>query len=75
VRAKWDDCMAAYDIALTRCWSPAPWFVVPADRKWVRDWAVTRLLLETFRQMDLHYPPRTVDVKALEAQLKEQQQD
>ena len=38
---------AAYEDALERCnTEAAPWYVVPADRKWYRNWAVTQLLLE-----------------------------
>jgi polyphosphate kinase 2 (PPK2 family) len=48
-RARWDDYQAAYAEALSRCGTDAaPWFVVPADRKWYRDWAVAHLLRETF---------------------------
>jgi PPK2 family polyphosphate:nucleotide phosphotransferase len=70
VRAKWDQYMAAYSAALLRCSDPAPWYVIPADNKWVRDWAVTQLLLDALRGMDLKYPPPKVDVKAMKARLK-----
>lgn len=62
-RRRWDDYQAAYAEALARCGPPAaPWFVVPADRKWYRDWAVAQLLRETFAGMDLRYPPADFDV-------------
>jgi PPK2 family polyphosphate:nucleotide phosphotransferase len=70
VRAKWDQYMAAYNAALQRCSDPAPWYVIPADNKWVRDWAVTQLLLDALRGMDLKYPPPKVDVKAMKARIK-----
>lgn len=49
-RAYWDDYADAYNDALSKC-SPdhAPWYVVPADRKWFRDLAVTETLVETLR--------------------------
>ncbi len=34
----------------------APWYVVPADHKWYRDWAVLSILVETLRTMDPQYP-------------------
>ena len=70
-RERWDDFMAAYAEALERCSTPhAPWFVVPADRKWYRTWAVSKLVLETLREMDPQYPPRDdLDIEALKARL------
>jgi PPK2 family polyphosphate:nucleotide phosphotransferase len=57
-RARWDDYMAAFEEAITRTsTAAAPWHVVPADRKWYRNWAVTRILLETLEDMDPQYPP------------------
>ncbi|SCL67506.1 PPK2 family polyphosphate kinase [Micromonospora chersina] len=62
-RARWDDYQAAYAEAIERCGpDDAPWFVVPADRKWYRDWAVAHLLRETFDGLDLGYPPADFDI-------------
>jgi len=56
-RARWDAYMAAFEEALTRTSTEdAPWFVVPADRKWYRNWAVSRILLEALEDMDPQYP-------------------
>jgi PPK2 family polyphosphate:nucleotide phosphotransferase len=70
-RARWDDYMAAYQDALTRCDSDAaPGYVVPADRKWYRNWAVQQLLLETLRELDPRYPERAdLDIAALKRAL------
>jgi PPK2 family polyphosphate:nucleotide phosphotransferase len=58
VRKQWDDYMEGYDEVLTQTsTADAPWHVVPADRKWVRDVAVSALLLETFRALDPQIPP------------------
>ena len=47
VRAKWPDYQAAYADALERCnTDAAPWFVIPAGRKWYRNWAVAALINE-----------------------------
>lgn len=63
-RAKWGDYQRAYEIALERCnTDAAPWFVVPADRKWYRNLAVTHLLIEHLRGMDLSWPSADFDVK------------
>jgi PPK2 family polyphosphate:nucleotide phosphotransferase len=62
-RALWDDYQQAYEIALERCnTDAAPWHVVPADRKWYRNWAVTRLLLDHLQAMGLEWPKATFEV-------------
>lgn len=69
-RARWDDYQAAYTAALQRCSTDrAPWFVVPADRKWYARWAVQQLLLEHLRAMRLAWPPADFDVDAERARL------
>jgi PPK2 family polyphosphate:nucleotide phosphotransferase len=61
--ARWNDYLDAYNDALTRCdTDAAPWFVIPADKKWHRNLAVTRLLVEHLERLDLEWPPATFDV-------------
>lgn len=61
-RALWDDYQAAYQELLRRC-SPehAPWYVVPANRKWHRDWLLTRLLVETLETIPVDWPAPSFD--------------
>src|SRR5213592_3871760 len=60
-RKYWDDYLEAYEDALSRCSTEgAPWYVVPADRKWVRDFAVSRILVETLDACDMKFPKPTV---------------
>jgi len=62
-RAFWDDYQTAYEQVLERCSTDvAPWYVVPADRKWYRNWAVSRLVTEALEQMAPQYPPAEFDV-------------
>jgi PPK2 family polyphosphate:nucleotide phosphotransferase len=62
-RAFWDDYQAAYQDALTRCSTDAaPWYVVPADRKWYRDWVVANLLVAAMRDLNPVYPAADFDV-------------
>jgi PPK2 family polyphosphate:nucleotide phosphotransferase len=57
-RALWDEYMAAYEEALHRCSTPwAPWFVVPADRKWHRNAVIAHIVRQTMEGLDLGYPP------------------
>lgn len=49
-RESWDDYTRAYDLALARCASPAlPWHIVPADRKWYRNYIVLKTVVEGLR--------------------------
>ena len=62
-RLLWNDFMEAYRVALARCSTDyAPWFVIPADRKWHRDWLLAQLVAETLREMNPQYPPTSFDV-------------
>jgi polyphosphate kinase 2 (PPK2 family) len=65
-RKFWDDYTAAYEDALTRCSTKvAPWFVIPANKKWFRNLAVSHIIVETLEEMKLKFPPPTIDVKKL----------
>jgi PPK2 family polyphosphate:nucleotide phosphotransferase len=69
-RGRWAEYQAAYRDALANCSTGlAPWFVVPADRKWYRDWAVARLLQETLESLKLLYPDPDFDVDTQLARL------
>jgi PPK2 family polyphosphate:nucleotide phosphotransferase len=56
-RERWDDYMQAYQDALTRCNTPyARWHIVPANKKWYRDYVVTERIVQTLETLDLRYP-------------------
>jgi PPK2 family polyphosphate:nucleotide phosphotransferase len=73
-RRVWSAYREAYEVALTRCdTEAAPWYVVPAGRKWYRDWAVATLLRDALLAMDLDWPDPGLDVPALRARLETEQ--
>ncbi|PKV88558.1 PPK2 family polyphosphate kinase [Streptomyces sp. TLI_146] len=73
-RALWPAYQEAYEIALERCSTDAaPWYLVPSDRKWYRNWAVSRILLEQLRELDPRYPKGDFDVAECRARLLDQQ--
>ena len=56
-RAHWDEYQHLYSTALTATSTAhAPWYVVPADRKWVRDAVISRLLVATLERMKPKFP-------------------
>ncbi|QFU16126.1 polyphosphate kinase 2 family protein [Microvirga thermotolerans] len=59
-RKSWDDFQKAYEALLNACSTEwAPWYVVPADRKWVRNGIVARIVKATLEDMDPQYPKAT----------------
>ena len=70
-RARWADYQAAFQVMLERCHTEvAPWYIVPADSKKYRNWAVGELLAETLAELDPQYPRPDLDVDALRARLQ-----
>ena len=56
-RARWDDYMAAFDGAITATSTTwAPWYVIPADHKWLTQALVARVLVDTIQSLDLQWP-------------------
>lgn len=58
MRKKWDGFQKAWGKVMARTNTPwAPWYVIPADNKWYRDYAVGRILRKTLDKLGLSYPP------------------
>lgn len=58
VRQKWHEYMKAYSDAITHCNTEyAPWHIVPANKKWYRNYVITKAIVETLEKMKLAYPP------------------
>jgi hypothetical protein len=54
----WDEYQAAFEDALTNCSTEhAPWYVVPANKKWYRNLVVARIIADTLAALDPHFPP------------------
>ena len=65
-RKYWGNYMAAYEEMLQRCTTPdAPWYVIPADQKWYRNWVITRTIVDTLKEMDPQYPPPADDLSGI----------
>lgn len=57
-RAHWGEFMTAYEEVMTKTSTEfAPWYVVPADRKWYRNLCVARIMLDTLKKLDMEFPP------------------
>jgi PPK2 family polyphosphate:nucleotide phosphotransferase len=62
-RARWDDWNAAFEDMLGKTSTEhAPWYVIPADKKWYRDWAVASIMVEVLEGLELTWPPAGDDL-------------
>jgi PPK2 family polyphosphate:nucleotide phosphotransferase len=65
-RKFWSDYTDAYEAALEKCTTRhAPWFVIPSNKKWFRNLAVSHIIVETLESLNMKFPPPTVDVRKL----------
>ncbi len=62
-RAKWNDYQDAYADLLSACSTKqAPWYIVPANRKWVRNLVASELIVDTLKSLGLKYPKPKIDL-------------
>ena len=65
-RTFWDIYMEAYQEMLQQCTtSYAPWYVIPANQKWYRNWAITNVIVNTLKEMNPQYPPPKDDIAGI----------
>jgi PPK2 family polyphosphate:nucleotide phosphotransferase len=70
-RKFWDDYTCAYEDALARCaTAEAPWFVIPANKKWFRNLAISHIIAETLDGLKMKFPPAAADIKKLKSKFK-----
>ncbi len=66
-RKLWDSYMKAYEDILVRCSTEhAPWYVIPADRKWFRNLAVSQVIIESLEALHMQFPKPSVDLSNIQ---------
>jgi PPK2 family polyphosphate:nucleotide phosphotransferase len=61
-RKLWDQYMTAYEAALSRCsFEWAPWYVIPANKKWFRNCVISQIIVEALESLDMEYPKIAFD--------------
>ncbi len=69
-RERWNDYVKAYEAVLKKCSMPtSPWFVIPSNKKWFRNLAVSQIIVETLEQMNPKFPKAAFDVSKLKVNL------
>ncbi|GAA4420440.1 polyphosphate kinase 2 family protein [Bremerella cremea] len=62
-RPYWDEYTKAFEDALSKCSTEnAPWFIIPGNRKWFRDFVVASILVQALKSFDMKFPEPTVDM-------------
>ena len=66
-RQYWDQYIEAFNEALRKCSAPyAPWYVIPANKKWFRNYAIANILVHTLKSMKLEFPKPVSDLSHIE---------
>jgi PPK2 family polyphosphate:nucleotide phosphotransferase len=66
-RKLWDDYQRAYEDAIGRTATKyAPWFIVPANAKWYRNWLIASTVVDTLEKLDMHYPEPDLSAEVVE---------
>jgi polyphosphate kinase 2 (PPK2 family) len=57
-RKIWDEYQEAYEDALRKCSTEdAPWYIVPADHKWFRNWVISDTIVRAMEKLRMDFPP------------------
>jgi PPK2 family polyphosphate:nucleotide phosphotransferase len=65
-RKLWDKYIDAFEAAISKCSTKhAPWFIIPANHKWFRNFAVSEIVARAMEDMDLSLPKPTVDLQKI----------
>jgi polyphosphate kinase 2 (PPK2 family) len=65
-RKKWKEYMHAYSDAISICsMEKAPWYVIPANNKWFRNWTIANIITDTLTQMKIKYPKSDDEYKKI----------
>jgi PPK2 family polyphosphate:nucleotide phosphotransferase len=65
-RKLWNDYMKAYEDALEKCsTAAAPWYIIPANKKWYRNWLVSEILLSTLRNLKMKWPKSSLNLSKI----------
>lgn len=65
-RPHWDAYQAAYEDALEKCSTDhAPWYVIPSDHKWFRNYAISHIIAKTLDGLNMQLPAPSVDLEKM----------
>jgi PPK2 family polyphosphate:nucleotide phosphotransferase len=68
-REYWDDYMDAYEDVFRHCSRKhAPWYIIPANKKWYRNVAISEVIIEALNELEMKYPKPNFDVSKMKVE-------
>ena len=62
----WNDYMEVYEVAISKCSTTyAPWFVIPSDKKWFRNLAISQILVDKLESLNMEFPKSNYDIDSI----------
>ena len=58
--------MEVYEVAISKCSTTyAPWFVIPSDKKWFRNLAISQILVDKLESLNMEFPKSNYDIDSI----------
>lgn len=71
-RDRWEEYMRAYEDMLNQTSTDwAPWYIIPANKKWYRNWLISKIVIKTLKDLDMHYPTAPENIEDYHKRLLE----
>ena len=71
-RERWEEYMKAYEDMLNQTSTDwAPWYIIPANKKWYRNWLISKIVIKTLKDLDMHYPTAPENIEDYHKRLLE----
>ena len=65
-RKLWDDYIIAYEEVLRKCSTKhIPWYIIPSNNKWYRNFVIAQIIINTLENMDLKFPKPKIDLSKI----------
>ena len=65
-RKFWDQYILSYEEMLSKCSTKnIPWYIIPANKKWFRNFAIAQIVINTLGNMDLKFPKAKIDLSKI----------
>ena len=71
-RDRWEEYMRAYEDMLNQTSTDwAPWYIIPANKKWYRNWLISKIVIKTLKDLDMRYPAAPENIEDYHKRLLE----
>lgn len=71
-RERWEEYMKAYEDMLNQTSTDwAPWYIIPANKKWYRNWLISKIVIKTLKDLDMRYPAAPENIEDYHKRLLE----